>query len=365
MDSYLVKYNNQGKLLWQRQFGGQNYQIIEDIDFAEDGSIYGTGQYSYECILMDAIKSAQKSKYEYKSGHSLFYFHFFDDGETDFVRFEDGRGYNGSFMGMSIDLDLNGDSHIIGSFTDTLLIDDFEIKGPVYPSCGFTSVWEQNELVQLEEIGSMTESWMLATRVRSSTSNYAIGGMYYGADVNVKINGKKEKLGFSQYGRCSFIYGGLVKDKRDNQNQEVLADMREINRVKRLDGLEALFACKSPVLEDAATTWYPTLDSIPSRDSLWIYDTPCGLVIEDMEASLFPNPTAGPVTVRLKGMLDKLVQIDVYSERGQLMYSQRVQVPMDDYNVDFDMTSAAAGIYFVRITHGNFEKALRLVKMKI
>lgn len=367
MDSYLVKYNNQGKLLWLRQFGGQNYQIIEDIDFGIDGSVYGTGHYSYECVLMDAIKSSQKSKFDYKSGNSLFYFHFFDDGETDFIRFVDGRGYNGTFVGNSIDVDVNGDSHIIGNFTDTLEVDGYKIQGAVYPSNGFSSTWEQIELAQLNEIGTSKESWLLGIRVRSSDFNYAIGGMYYGNDVNVEINGKKQKLIFSEYGRCSFIYGGAVKLKKEsnNQNQEVLADLREINRVKRLDGIEALFACKSPELEDAATTWYPTLDSIPSRDSLWINYSPCGLVIEDMEATLFPNPTAGPVTIRLKGMADRLVQIDVYSERGQFMYSQRVQVPSDDYNVDFDMMSAAAGTYFVRISHGNYEKALRLVKMKI
>jgi hypothetical protein len=84
-----------------------------------------------------------------------------------------------------------------------------------------------------------------------------------------------------------------------------------------------------------------------------------------MEASLFPNPTTGPVTVRLKGMEGSTTQLDVFSDKGQLIYSQRVQVPANDYNVEFDMANAATGTYFVRITHAGFEKALRLVRARI
>jgi hypothetical protein len=370
-DSYLAKYDNQNKLLWKRQLGGQNIQLLDDIDIAADGSIYGTGQYSYECILMDGIKPAYKSAYEYKSGNNFFLFHLFDDGETDFMRYQEGKGYNGSFMGVSIDQDVNDLTHVIGSFTDTLEIDGFDLQGVVYPSSGFISTWEGSRLVQLDEIARMEKSWYISTGVRSSETAYAVGGMYYGEDVRLKINGSDVKLSSKDYGRGSAVFGGAVK--RKEPHEEVLAEQREARRLERLESIEALFACTSKELADSPTTWYPVIPSEPGTiepggqatvDPL-LSNSPCGVLIEEMEASLFPNPTTGPVTVRLKGMEGSTTQLDVFSDKGQLIYSQRVQVPANDYNVEFDMANAATGTYFVRITHAGFEKALRLVRARI
>lgn len=378
-DSYLVKYNKQKELLWYRQLGGQNIQLLDDIDIADDGSVYGTGQYSYECILMDAIKPAQKSRFEYKSGNNFFYFHLFADGETDFIRYEEGREYNGSFMGVSIDLDVNAQTHIIGSFTDTLQIDNFDLQGANYPSSGFSSTWDEAELIQLDETSKLDTSWMISIRVRSAGGTYAMGSMFWGKNAQVKINGKYQKLSSKDYGRGSVIVGGAVR--RLNDNNEVLAEQKESRRLERLESIESLFVCTSKKLAEAPTTWYPVSapepglvqpgdPTMPNTGTAVTIDpsiinSPCGVVIEDKEASLFPNPTKGPATVKLKGMEGGIALIEVFSDRGQLIYSQRVQVPTNDYNVDFDMTDAAAGTYFVRITHEGFEKALRLVKMKI
>lgn len=45
-------------------------------------------------------------------------------------------------LGISIDLDVNELTHIVGSFTDTLTIDGFTLEGMVYPSSAFSSTWE-------------------------------------------------------------------------------------------------------------------------------------------------------------------------------------------------------------------------------
>lgn len=376
-DSYLVKYDQEGKLDWVKQFGGQNMQIIEDIDIAEDGSIYGTGQYSYECILMENVKSVQKSKYEYKSGNSFFYFHFFDDGETDFIRFQEGNGYNGYFMGFSVDHDVNGETHIIGSFTDTLHIDGFQLESPTYPSFGFVSQWEGTSLVDLHEMASMEKSWINPCQIRSSEKGYAIGAIYYGDDVMLEIGGKKVKLGFKDYGRASVVYGGAIRKKEDRP--EVLAEQRQSRRVERLRSLEPLLSCTDAKLADDPATWYlvaqtvaPSLNpsaappaSEPAATDPLTGLEPCGMQVADLEATLFPNPSAGPINVRLKGMEGGTAQLDIFSESGQLIYSQRILVPTNDYQVNIDLTASAAGNYIVRIVHGEFEKGLRLVKMKI
>ena len=82
-----------------------------------------------------------------------------------------------------------------------------------------------------------------------------------------------------------------------------------------------------------------------------------------LEASLFPNPSAGQATLKLNGMMDGQVQLDVFSEYGALLFSQRITVPNNEYLQDLNLSSSAPGIYFVRIVHGGFEKAIRMVKI--
>ena len=82
-----------------------------------------------------------------------------------------------------------------------------------------------------------------------------------------------------------------------------------------------------------------------------------------MEVALFPNPSRGATTLKLKGMEGGFSQIDVFSEQGKLMFSQRVSIQTNDYELGLNLSSVAAGIYFVRIVHGGFEKALRFVKI--
>lgn len=363
MDSYLAKYNSEGKYLWSRQFGGQNDQHLTDIDFGDDGTIYGTGEYSFECILMDAIKPAQQSRYEYKAGRSFFYFHLHEDSETDFIRFEEGKRYTSAITGASIDLDVNGQTHIVGYFNDTLQVEDHTIQSPIASTASYTSTWDGNDLTQFSELAKTEKSWASARQVRSGKKSYAIGAMYYGSDVKMMINGKEVTVSNWEHGRASLIYGGSV---RAFKNHEVIATTtREMQRHERLQSIEALFACKDPSLAESTTTWYPTLDSIPSLENTWTNPSPCGVVIETLEATLYPNPTEGPVSILLKGMMSGLTQLDIFSERGQLIYTQRIQVPDDNYTLDLDLTSAATGTYIVRITHDRFEKALRLVKVKM
>jgi hypothetical protein len=374
-DSYLVKYNSEGLLLWKRQFGGQNIQILKDIDFAHDGSLYGTGFYFNECILMGDVQSAQKSKVEYKSGNSMFYFHLFDDGETDFIQFEECSGYDGYLSGHSIDHDVNGESHIVGAFNDTLRINGFQLTAQHYPNVGYLSSWMETELTLLKETALLEKSWIVPNHIRSSDQNYAIGANYYGDGVKMQIGGKDVKLSFKDYGRGSVVYGGSINNR--NVDNEVLAEIKERRRSERLRSLEPFFNCSDPGLADDPATWFvvsdlgeltiaPSVPIVPPANPTSFEpltsQSPCGVQLDDLGVILFPNPTRGMVSVKLKGMEGSKAQIDVFSDQGQLVYSQGLLVPANDHIVDFDMTAAAAGTYIVRIVYGDFAKGLRLVK---
>lgn len=372
-DAYIARYTPDMKLLWVKQLGGKNYQNVEDLTTDAEGRIYATGQYSHECILMDGIRSARKSDYEWKSGNSFFYLQVYPDGETNFIRYEEGRGYNGTFIGSSIDIDVNDDVHILGAFSDTLQLDGIEIKGLTYPNSSYTSTWKENEILQLDVVGKVDKSWLSGNRIRSGNSHYAISALYYGEDAQVTIGGRDVKLPSKDYGRCSVVFGGSVRrTKPISLEEEILADVRQTQRLERLQSLEALFSCPGPSgdLAEPSGIWHLIGSPEEANDEIAGFtpaelSSPCGIQLENLEASLYPNPASGPVNLQLKGMEGRYTRIDVFTEQGQSVFSQYIQVPSNDYIQILDLSNAATGTYFVRITHESFAKAIRLVKVKI
>lgn len=375
-DAFIARYTPDGALSWVKQFGGENVQQINDIEILRDGSVYGVGDYYFECILMDGIKVTQKSRYEYKSGSSTFYFHLFQDGETDFIRFYEGDKYTGYFIGASIDLDVNGETHIIGIFNDSLALEGFSLETTYDLNTPFLCSLKDEKMLELDELAKLNKSWITGQRIRSVGDAYALGMLYYGDDIRIQVGGREVKIKNHEHGRGTVIMGGRVK--RKTSHEQVLAEQRESSRLERLESIEPLLTCSNPELSEASTTWFPIpepLNPIAVQDSLGdvnnggdlgnsgVNFTPCGMTLEEVEAKVYPNPTAGPVSLQLRGMAESIAQIDVLSEKGQLMFSKRVQIPSNDYTMDFDMSTAASGTYFIRITYQQFEKALRLVKV--
>jgi hypothetical protein len=373
LDAFIAKYSPNGELEWVRQFGGENVQQIHDVEIAPDGSVYGAGEYYYECVLMDGIKANQKSRYEYKSGSNTFYFHLFDHGETDFIQFYEGDKYSGYFVGASIDLDVNGETHLFGTYNDTLELEGFTIETPYDLSTPFLSTMQNEKMIELKGMARLDKSWISGQRIRSVGDAYAMGMLYYGEDIRIQIGDREVKIKNQDYGRGTLIIGGKVQRKKTDE--QVIAEQREGSRLERLESLEALLICSNPELSEASTTWFPISQPLDEfNDPFHLVDdhagsdvgvnlTPCGMTLDEVEAILFPNPTVGPLSLQLKGMQDGNAQIDVLSEMGQLMFSKRIQIPSADYTMELDMSSAAAGNYFIRITYANFEKALRLVKV--
>lgn len=359
-DSYLVKFNPAGNLLWKKRIGGQNGQWIKEIQFADDGSIYATGEYSFECTIGDGISLSQKSKYEYKSGDSFMYFKLNADGELVFTRFEEKGNYGTYFTARSIGLDPNGESHIVGYYTDTIQFEGFFLPGISRTNQMFYSRWQEDKLLELENVGNSNRYGLSPMRIGfGPTGQFAVTGVYNDKSCSINIQGQEKKFGKYEYGNATFVYGGSVPVIR--KTEPSLLATKTI-RFNHLETLKPLLACLKPKESTLPNIWFPTTDSIPSRET-WLSESPCGREIVQLEASLYPNPSAGQSTLKLNGMMGGQVQLDVFSENGALLFSKRITVPSEEYLQDLNLSSAAPGIYFVRIVHGGFEKAIRMVKI--
>jgi hypothetical protein len=358
IDSYLAKYNAEGKFLWAKKIGGQNVQTIKEIAIASDNSIYATGMYSFECLLGDAIKVVQKSKYEWKSGNNFFYFHLFDDGELDFIRFEENAGYDSYITGNDIAIDQNEKVHIVGNFNDTLRINGNTIATWHHNQNGFYSLWDNQTLEKIEKIGE-AKSFFYAWKIAMNKGVYSIGGEYYGDSVFLTVKGKKVSLSNKKHGRVVSIYGGKIPDK--NTLSETRLAKRDVIQNNRVEKIEALLTCTKPDENPDADNWFSVIDST-IQNEVSLKTNPCGLKIKGMEASLFPNPTAEELNIKLVGM-EGVVQLDVYTTGGSLILSQRLEDVLSEQTITFNVSQLSSGNYFVKIGRKNHEKSLRFTKV--
>lgn len=358
IDSYLAKYKPDGTFEWAKQIGGQHVQLLNEIRVTKEGAVYGAGYYNFECNIGDGINVVQKSKFEYKSGSSFFYFALTKDGELDFIRYEEQGQYSTYFTAQSIALDDFNQAHIVGTFNDTVEIDGFQLNQPYRTEKHFYSRWKNNKLEELTTHDISSNSFLLSRKIDINRGQFATGGLYVGDKAQMIIDGKKHKLTVNEHGRSSYIYGGTVPERKESEPLIALKSRKALY----LSDLKPLLACISPKEELENDVWFPTRDSIPSRET-WLSETPCGRKVEQMEVALYPNPSRGATTLKLYGMVGGFTQIDLFSEQGKLMFSQRVSIQTNNYELGLNLGSVSSGIYFVRIVHGGFEKALRLVKI--
>lgn len=358
LDSFVAKYDSSGNFQWARKIGGQHTQWLRSIDVDKNGNVIGTGQYTYECTFGDGVELMQKSKLEYAGGSSMFYFSFSAEGELNFARYDEPRRKGLYLMGMDLAIDENNHTHIIGTSNDTLEIDGFRQDIEFGAERYFHTSWRENKLLSLSLHGLSSNSFILARNIGIGGKRFASCGLYVGDKAKVIIKGKKHELSTKDYGRSSFIIGGLIPELPAGDTLPPLANDRKL----RLDVLKPLLACVNSEKEAEPGIWFPTIDSIPSRET-WLQQSPCGREVEDKAVKLFPNPSEGNTNLELVGMQGGFASIDIFSETGKLIFSQRINVIDNTHVLNLNLSHQASGVYYVRIVHGGYEKALRFIKL--
>lgn len=359
-DSYLSKFNSNGEFEWARKIGGQNSQHIHDIDFDDKGAIYAAGQYSYECIIGDGIKTNQKSLFKYKSGESFFYFKMFPDGELAFARYEEQGKYTTTLLAQSIDVDLNNETHILGYYNDTINIDGFALNTRRGSIGTFYADFTQNKLNSLDPLGFHGRAaWIYPKTIESNGVFFSSGAFYYGDSCGIFVNKEPQMLSNYKYGRASFVYGGTLEDEKET----IVVASSEDTKIEALGRLKPLLACTNPKELELPNVWFPAEDvrQTPEKQNERM---PCGIRIEELELRLFPNPSRGQTNLKFMGMVGGTTQIDVYTEQGKLVYSQQINIQYETYELGLDLSNSSSGIYFIRVSHGGYQKALRFVKLE-
>ena len=355
MDSYLAKYQPDGKLLWSKKIGGQNYQLLQDIVIAPDNSIYGTGRYSYECLWGNGINVLQKSKFEYKSGESMFYFHLMEDGELDFIRYEKNTGYNSSITGESIALDKKENTYIIGNFNDTLKMEGLEVNSMHYNQVGLLSSWQHQKLTSLNKVADVPNSYLIGQKIRIQQNYFSAGGDYAGNNNSILVNGQKQILPNKDFGMNCYLIGGELMDEKEALPPITLKDSV---RNQHITAFKPLLACVNDTHQPINNYWFPVNDTTTKLNATL---SPCGEEIKGMEASLFPNPTTNVINIKIAGITGS-IQLNIYSASGQLILSNQLQEIEKETILTFDVSQLSTGTYYVTLRGNKYVKALPFVK---
>ena len=361
-DSYIAKFNANGEFLWKKKMGGRHYQLIQDVAIAADNSIYAIGAYYYECILSSDLSVMQhQSEYEWKSGTSAFYFHLFENGETDFIRFIDNKGYQKSVRGNALGISTNGYVHLVGDFYDTFRMNNKVLSATSNQTQGYYSVWDGSSMQNMDKVGQ-SKGFFHASRFSLNQDFFAGAGDYV-EGISLQAKNKKVTLTNNDYGRSVCIYGGkLVEQEKRNLtsvNELVILEERKTH-------IEELLACSSPSENDLPHNWFLnpndslSLDEYSNTNSK--SDNPCGKEYAEMSAILFPNPAIRELTIQFKG-IDGAVRLDVLNASGALVFSHQILDLQGENFINLQLQSLAPGTYYVWIHHLHFHKALRFVKL--
>ncbi|MBI1307488.1 MAG: T9SS type A sorting domain-containing protein [Bacteroidetes bacterium] len=357
-DGFIAKYNSDGRYLWSRKLGGMSSQQIRDLAIDAKNNIYVCGIYQHECVISNGIDLNHKSNYEWKSGNSFFYCKFNPNGKLQFVKYQTQNQYSSNIYASSICLDPNGYAYITGTFNDTLNFDSDvpPLYAPSDPTYAYLSIWNNDTVKILQSDIKTNKSWANPDKVRCGGGNLVYAGTYYGESKLESNSGKKFKLTHKDYGRNSFVAGSRI-----NTTQPVLFDTSENHLT---DDLNNVIACLSPKLETDPKVWFPDED-LPDESKKMIDSTAknqsCGVILKTGEVTLYPNPTDGITTLRLQGFKGRM-QVDVISDKGDLMLSQKLQVVNEITELDFDLSTVAAGTYYFIISQNGFQKTLRVIR---
>lgn len=375
IDSYLAKFDPDGKLEWYQHIGGRSTQWIRDIDIDKNNNIIALVSYDKECFVSKGMEVQINTELYGKYGTDFTFFKIFSNGEMDYryTYVHPRNAYN--ILPMYIDLAANDMIVMTGSYNDTLQIEDKSIYAGFHNPLPMRMHWDKTEIKYLAKMGD-SDYFFTPTAQDVNGKNFC-GASHYAGKKNELLNKKnKIKLNNRDYGRAAVIYGAtLVIEEKE---PEVLAN-QENREKENVQTIKPLMACLSaedehtwlPIVDSNDTTLnntHPTegsniADSTSAATPLSL-EEPCYTKTLDIEASVFPNPTRGAFTLNVGGLSGENLEIEMYSEGGQLLFTHRDHSPDSNFSLQMNSASLAAGVYYIRIIAATHQKVLRLVVTK-
>jgi hypothetical protein len=380
LNSYLVKYDDEGKLLWLKNLSGDNTQWIKDIEIAKDQSVYFCGEFSVECEISDGVSAPEVTVPKSPNGTNYFHGKLFPDGSISYTYHYVHHRNSYSVIAQAMGLDDNGEMHIVGTFNDTLTFNNDILPAGYHNNDALYSLWKDDKLLDQKKMGLCRQHFMSPNCIDVNGLNFAGGGLYAGDENIFFLGDKKIKLKNRDYGRATFIFGGSVPKK--DIPIETIAEAKENKQKELIEYLKPIIACLPETESAAPDVWTPLLienedtntplaindtpftetqssNNLANENSNALTNVPCNQVQIDMQAVAFPNPTRADLNIKVTGYTG-VIRIEMFNPEGQLVYSKVGEMITNEETFSLNTSNFASATYLLLITTSSHQKVIRV-----
>lgn len=404
-DIVVLKFSNDGNLLWCNRMGGAWFEFFVDLQLDQNDNIYICGNYKNP---FDADPSGNEVVVSGYGLSSVFVQKFDSNGTMLWVKAI--KGEEAQVRDLAIDN--SGDVYLLGIFHDSIDVNpDLSIETPMYQS--ITIVNYNGYILKLTtdgvfdyayNIGAINDYLKIHIALNSINEVFFIGNGYvnnlYNLDSEGNINlireiGKPNKMQISEMiidPSDNFYINGWFSDSvvlvYPFQQESVLCHgvhdgfIQKINEsaqliwAKQIGGYwidqfsdleigtnDELITCgffeKKALFDEENLTYLTTVPEWSQTDAFVAvyHQHECALWECDIE--LYPNPTSGVFTIKSSQPFVKS-SIQVVDATG------RVIINLDNVSgesVNIDISTADYGIYYVFTEAGNEWKAYKILKI--
>ncbi|MCY7351302.1 MAG: T9SS type A sorting domain-containing protein [Cytophagaceae bacterium] len=81
-----------------------------------------------------------------------------------------------------------------------------------------------------------------------------------------------------------------------------------------------------------------------------------------LQVSVSPNPTGGPLRVRMQGALGQTLKVELFNGAGQAIRQQNLEKAQAEENLNWDISRQAPGLYLLRVSSAKEAKTVKVVR---
>lgn len=362
-DVFISKLNSSGDFVWAKQMGGTGEDQGLSIFVSASDEIFSTGFFNNSA---DFDPSSNSSVLTSSGGYDVFISKLSASGNFVWAK---QIGGTGAEQGRSIKVDTYGDVYLTGYFSGKC---DFD---PGAAIANLSSVGSSDIFVaKLDSLGGY--SWAQKMGGLNADEGYAVdldaagnvytAGFFSGGSVDFNPDPNSSHL-FSSVGGSDVFISKLNASGNFVWAQQIGGDRTDNCRALTLDGNDNIYTTgyfdyKCDFDPDGNTVYalipYGRTDAFVHKISQGIASGFDQYNSNLSPFNLFPNPTAGVITISANREI-KNVGVKVFNSVGKLILEKNVE---NFLQYSIDITEHTPGIYIVEIQRPSVVERIKFVK---
>ncbi|MDP4267080.1 MAG: SBBP repeat-containing protein [Bacteroidota bacterium] len=357
-DIFLTKYSSDGKCLWAKSVGGNKCDVGKGIISDSKGNVYLTGFFGSPVIYFDSYKLINSGK------ENIFIAKYTSDGKCLWAK---SAGGNNEDEAYSIARDSHDDIYLTGFFgSSSILFDNFKLFNSGNTNVFIVKYTSEGKCLWAKSAGG--ESYDNGRGITTdSKGNILITGIFYSNTASfddIKLsNSCGSNIFISKYspdGKCLWAKSAGGDDFNYNYGNGIATDTKEnIYFTGNFSSFDATFdtiRLNSSGVYDIFVAKYA--DTTHTKpDDLFLKN-------DDLFLKVYPNPFITKTTITYSLTEYSYINISLYDLIGkkvELITNGEKEAGL--YNIEWDRKSISSGVYLIEMKANNKKTQKKIVLM--